>query len=287
MGKETAIEWTHHTFNPWWGCVRVSAACDHCYAETWAKRLGEDVWGPRSERRFFSDAHWREPLKWNAEAKVQGVRRRVFCASMADVFENRPDLVQPRLRLLELISQTPHLDWLLLTKRIHLVKKQLPKGYVFPSNVWLGTTVENQSEANKRIRHLLEFATPSVRFLSCEPLLGPLDLSPFLTANELGVKVDWVIAGGESGHGARPMEPQWPEDLRKQCTKARVAFHFKQWGHWAPVELAAAALTKKTVIHIVKQGDKEVKLAAVGKGKAGRTLGGKHWDQFPRIQKSK
>jgi protein gp37 len=226
-------------------------------------------------------------LKWNAEAKAQGVRRRVFCASMADVFENRPDLVQPRLRLLELISQTPHLDWLLLTKRIHLVKKQLPKGYVFPSNVWLGTTVENQSEANKRIRHLLEFATPSVRFLSCEPLLGPLDLSPFLTANELGVKVDWVIAGGESGHGARPMEPQWPEDLRKQCTKARVAFHFKQWGHWAPVELAAAALTKKTVIHIVKQGDKEVKLAAVGKGKAGRTLGGKHWDQFPRIQKSK
>lgn len=287
MGKDTSIEWTHHTFNPWWGCVRVSAACDHCYAETWAKRLGADVWGPKTERRFFGDAHWKEPLKWNADAVAQGVRKRVFCASMADVFENRVDLVPHRLRLLDLIAKTPQLDWLLLTKRIHLVKKQLPKGYVFPSNVWLGTTVENQAEADKRIRHLLEFATPGVRFLSCEPLLGPLDLRRFLTKNEAGVGVDWVIAGGESGHGSRPMEPQWPDELRKQCTSARVPFHFKQWGHWAPVELATDALTKRTVIHIVKQGDLEIQLAAVGKGKAGRVLGGRHWDQFPKLQRSK
>lgn len=287
MGKDTSIEWTHHTFNPWWGCVRVSAACDHCYAETWAKRLGEDVWGPKSERRFFGDAHWKEPLKWNADAVAQGVRKRVFCASMADVFENRVDLIPHRLRLLELIAKTPQLDWLLLTKRIHLVKKQLPKGYEFPANVWLGTTVENQAEADKRVRHLLEFATPGVRFLSCEPLLGLLDLRRFLIRNESGVRVDWVIAGGESGHGSRPMEPQWPDELRKQCTSAQVAFHFKQWGHWAPVELAAEALTKRTVIHIVKQGDAEIQLAAVGKGKAGRVLGGQHWDQFPKIQKSK
>lgn len=286
MGKETAIEWTHHTFNPWWGCVRVSAACDHCYAETWAKRLGEDVWGPKSDRRFFGDAHWKEPLKWNAEAVAQGVRKRVFCASMADVFENRPDLVPHRQRLLDLIDQTPHLDWLLLTKRIHLVKKQLPKGYKFPSNVWLGTTVENQAEANKRIRHLLEFSTPAVRFLSCEPLLGPLDLEVFLVKNENGIRVDWVIAGGESGPGARPMEPQWPEDLRKQCSAAKVAFHFKQWGHWAPVELAANSITKKTIVHIVRQGDREIKLAAVGKAKAGRILSGKQWDQFPKLSRS-
>jgi protein gp37 len=137
MGKDSRIEWTHHTFNPWWGCVRVSAACDHCYADAWAKRLGEDLWGPHSERRFFSDAHWKEPLKWNREAEADGVRRRVFCASMADVFENRKDLMPHRLRLLELIKSTPHLDWLLLTKRIHLVKRQLPRGYTFPSNVWL------------------------------------------------------------------------------------------------------------------------------------------------------
>lgn len=287
MGKDTSIEWTHHTFNPWWGCVRVSAACDHCYAETWAKRLGADVWGPKAERRFFGDSHWKEPLKWNADAVAQGVRKRVFCASMADVFENRADLIPHRLRLLDLIARTPQLDWLLLTKRIHLVKKQLPKGYVFPSNVWLGTTVENQAEADKRVRHLLDFATPAVRFLSCEPLLGPLDLRRFLTRNQAGVRVDWVIAGGESGHGSRPMEPQWPDELRKQCTSARVAFHFKQWGHWAPVELAMDALTKRTVIHIVKQGDLEIQLAAVGKGKAGRVLGGRHWDQFPKLQRSK
>lgn len=226
-------------------------------------------------------------MKWNADAEREGVRKRVFCASMADVFENRPDLVPHRLRLLDLIAKTPHLDWLLLTKRIHLVKKQLPKGYVFPSNVWLGTTVENQAEANKRVRHLLEFPTPSVRFLSCEPLLGPIDLTPFLVKSGAGVRVDWVIAGGESGHGARPMEPQWPDSLRKQCTAAKVAFHFKQWGHWSPVEFVEDVITKKTVIHIVRHEDREIKLAAVGKGKAGRVLAGRHWDQFPKVQKSK
>ena len=179
MGKDSRIEWTHHTFNPWWGCVRVSAACDHCYAETWAKRLGEDVWGPHSERRFFTDAHWKEPLKWNKEAGEANSRRRVFCASMADVFENRNDLIPHRKRLLELIAQTPNLDWLLLTKRIHLVKRQLPKGYEFPRNVWLGATVENQ-EAVKRIKYLLEFESPSVRFLSCEPLLSAIDIQKYL-----------------------------------------------------------------------------------------------------------
>lgn len=281
MGKETSIEWTHHTFNPWWGCVRVSAACDHCYAETWAKRLGENVWGPRSERRFFGDSHWKEPLKWNAEALSLGVRRRVFCASMADVFENREDLKPHRLRLLKLIDATPSLDWLLLTKRIHLVRKQLPKGYEFPSNVWLGATVENQDAATKRLKYLTAFETPSVRFLSCEPLLGPLDLTPWLKQGSVGARVDWVIAGGESGPGSRPMEPQWPEALREQCEAAGVAFHFKQWGHWAPLEQAANAVKRSTAIHVVRRDGSEVKLAAIGKGKAGRSLGGRTWDQFP------
>ncbi|MFU1980894.1 DUF5131 family protein [Bordetella hinzii] len=281
MGKDTRIEWTHHTFNPWWGCVRVSHACDHCYAETWAKRLGENVWGPKTDRRFFSDAHWKEPLKWHREAVAQGVRRRVFCASMADVFENRKDLIPHRARLLELIAATPQLDWLLLTKRIHLVRKQLPKGYEFPANVWLGATVENQDAVEKRLKYLLEFTTPSVRFLSCEPLLGPIDLRKYLRRGENGMRVDWVIAGGESGAGARPMDPAWPDDLRKQCTTAKVAFHFKQWGHWAPLEQAAEVINKSTPIHVVKRDGTEVKLAAVGKGKAGRSLGGKLWDQFP------
>ncbi|RQS03215.1 phage Gp37/Gp68 family protein [Burkholderia sp. Bp9002] len=281
MGKDSRIEWTHHTFNPWWGCVKVSAACDHCYAETWAKRLGESVWGPETPRRFFSDSHWKEPLKWNREAAAENTRRRVFCASMADVFENRPDLVGERLRLLELIAQTPNLDWLLLTKRIHLVRKQLPKGYEFPRNVWLGTTVENQASARKRIKYLLEFTSPAVRFLSCEPLLGPLDLSDYLVRGENGMRVDWVIAGGESGPGSRPMDPVWPANLQKQCTKARVPFHFKQWGHWAPVDQVTDVMTKHTAVKVLRQDGSEVSVAAIGKSKAGRTLAGKHWDQFP------
>ena len=280
MGKDSRIEWTHHTFNPWWGCVRVSDACDHCYAETWAKRLGEDVWGPHSDRRFFTDAHWKEPLKWNKEAAETKTRRRVFCASMADVFENRKDLIPHRLRLLELIAQTPNLDWLLLTKRIHLVRRQLPKGYDFPRNVWLGATVENQ-DAVKRIKYLLEFDSPSVRFLSCEPLLGPIDIRKYLARGENGTHVDWVIAGGESGAHSRPMDPAWPMSLKEQCIDAKVPFHFKQWGHWAPIEQVVEFVKKSTPITVVSHDGTDVSLAAIGKGKAGRALDGKYWDGFP------
>lgn len=282
MGKDSRIEWTHHTFNPWWGCVKVSAACDHCYAESWAKRVGSDVWGPESDRRFFTDAHWKEPLKWNREAAMEGVRRRVFCASMADVFENRPDLVAPRQRLLELIDSTPMLDWLVLTKRIHLVKKLLPKGYWLPRHVWIGTTVENDEYARKRLKYLLELDTPSVRFVSCEPLLGPLSLAPYLQRGDSGTRIDWVIAGGESGHGARPMNPAWPEDLQKQCAAAKVPFHFKQWGHWAPastLQVPRGLAAHKVVTFY--EGNREVPVVSVGKAAAGRLLRGRTWDQFP------
>jgi protein gp37 len=282
MGKDSRIEWTHHTFNPWWGCVKVSAACDHCYAEAWAKRLGEQVWGPLSERRFFGDSHWNEPLKWNREANAEGVRRRVFCASMADVFENRKDLIPQRLRLLELIEKTPQLDWLLLTKRIHLVRKQLPKGYEFPRNVWLGATVEDQDAASKRLEYLVDFKTPSVRFLSCEPLLGALDVRKYLVPGKRSTRVDWVIAGGESGAGSRAMEPAWPLALQRQCADAGVPFHFKQWGHWAPLEQVANVLTKSTPIQVLHRDGTEISLAGIGKGKAGRSLAGKFWDQFPQ-----
>lgn len=282
MAKDSRIEWTHHTFNPWWGCVKVSDACDNCYAEAWAKRLGADVWGAKNDRRFFGDAHWKEPLKWNAEAKNEGVRRRVFCASMADVFEKNPILVPHRQRLLDLIAATPHLDWLLLTKRIHGVRKLLPKGYEFPSNVWLGATVENQVVANKMIKYLLEFESPSVRFLSCEPLLSDLNLKPYLIPNAKGIKLNWVITGGESGAGSRPMNPEWPANIQKQCAEANVPFHFKQWGHWAPIELVKDSITKNTRIEIIGSKEHIVSIAAIGKGKAGRSLSGKYWDQFPK-----
>ena len=281
MGKHSRIEWTHHTFNPWWGCVKVSAACDHCYAETWARRLGEDVWGPRSERRFFSDTHWKQPLQWNREAAESGARRRVFCASMADVFENRKDLIPHRTRLFQLIEVTPHLDWLLLTKRIHLVRKHLPKGYEFPPNVWLGATVENAAAASKRLRHLLDFKSPSVRFVSCEPLLGEINLLPYLQRGAQGTRIDWVIAGGESGSGARPMEPHWADGLRQQCQRAGVPFHFKQWGHWAPIEVVGDLLTRRTAIRVIRRDGTDVTFAAIGKTKSGRRLAGKHWNEFP------
>lgn len=123
MGKDTGITWTDSTFNPWWGCEKVSPGCTNCYAATFDKRVGGDHWGAKAGRRFFGDKHWREPEKWNRDAAKSGERHRVFCASMADVFEDRDDLVQPRIRLFHLISETPNLDWLLLTKRPENIRR--------------------------------------------------------------------------------------------------------------------------------------------------------------------
>src|SRR6184192_322857 len=111
MAKNSSIEWTDHTFNPWWGCAKVSPGCNNCYAETWAKRLGLKVWGPEKDRRFFTDKHWQEPVKWNTDAEQGRRRKRVFCASMADVFEARHELTPWRERLWRLTGQTPWLDW--------------------------------------------------------------------------------------------------------------------------------------------------------------------------------
>ena len=235
MGEFSKIEWTHHTFNPWWGCTRVSPACKFCYAETWSHRLGLNIWGPKSERRFFSEAHWRHPIRWNEAAGRKGIRARVFCASMADIFEDRRELDEWRERVWPLIEATPNLDWLLLTKRPQRVAKCVPWKAAWPNNVWVGTTAENQKWADKRIPYLIDIPA-KVRFLSCEPLLGELDLSQWLkTSQPAPNRVDWVIAGGESGAKARPMNPQWVRNLRDQCVRAKVPFHFKQWGHWAPV----------------------------------------------------
>jgi len=232
MGQDSKIEWTHHTFNPWWGCVKVSDGCKHCYADTFSKRYGHDIWGVDKPRRFFGDKHWNEPVKWNREAEKAGERRRVFCASMADVFEGREDCAPHRWRLFNLIETTPNLDWLLLTKRPENILNLLPTNWLIDPrpNVWLGTTVENQEQAGRRIPELLE-APAVVRFLSCEPLLGPVNLHE-VTRNPFGgiPGIDWVIAGGESGHHARPMAEAWARDLRDQCNNAGIAFFMKQMG---------------------------------------------------------
>lgn len=279
MSKDSKIEWTHHTFNPWWGCVKVSPACDHCYAETFAKRVGFQIWGPGTDRRFFGDAYWRAPLSWNKAAAAAGTRARVFCASMADVFENRNDLVEPRASLFQLIDATPSLDWLLLTKRPHLIRK-LTKGRDLPGNVWLGTTVENQEYAAKRVPYLLECEDAAVRFLSCEPMLGPIDLAPFQRAD--GPEIDWVIAGGESGHHSRPMHPLWSLRLQRQCAELGIAFHFKQWGDWAPASALTAPLPERGLrLTTSLEGQDEAVMFRVGKKQGGRLLRGKTWDGLP------
>lgn len=278
MGKNSAIEWTHHTFNPWWGCVKVSAGCKHCYAETWSRRVGLDIWGARNDRRFFSDAHWREPIRWNADATAARVRRRVFCASMADVFEARSDLDLVRERLWSLIEATPALDWLLLTKRPEQIAEKAPWGNRWPLNVWLGTTAENQLWANRRIPILLEHPAV-VRFVSCEPLVGHLDLSRWMNANKGEHRINWVIAGGESGSKARPVNPEWVRSLRDQCKRANVAFHFKQWGQWCPDQRGASANAKR--VHVFDSFGKASIVVRLGKHAAGRDLDGRTWDEFP------
>jgi protein gp37 len=241
MGERSKIQWTDHTFNPWLGCAKISPGCDHCYAEVWAKRSGLVEWG--GPRRRTSPATWREPIKLHA-AVPEGQRERVFCASLADVFDNEVPQ-QWRQDLFDLISVTPRFDWLLLTKRIGNVKSMVPwysyRGsiepqYHFPDNVWLGISVVNQEEADRDIPKLL--ALPArVRFLSCEPLLGPIDLErggfTFLRRQKspTGIQheaVDWVIVGGESGAHARPMEQSWAIDLVRDCRANGVPVFFKQ-----------------------------------------------------------
>lgn len=278
MAKNSQIEWTHHTFNPWWGCTKVSPACDNCYAELWAKRMGKQLWGTSAPRRFFGDTHWREPLRWNEEARIAQHRERVFCASMSDVFERRAELNEQRKRLWALIEQTTNLDWLLLTKRPQNIERMAPWSDTWPSNVWVGTSVENQQIAEQRLPFLLK-NNAAVRFLSCEPLLGPLNLRSWFKRKGL-YAIDWVIAGGESGPGSRPMHPDWAAGLLRQCQEFGVPFHFKQWGHWAPAELlretpAATLLTLSN--------ERPVRMARVGKKLAGRILEGTTWDGIPHI----
>ncbi|MEW9586277.1 phage Gp37/Gp68 family protein [Paraburkholderia sp. DGU8] len=319
MSENSKIEWTDHTFNPWEGCQKVGPGCDHCYAETRNARYAGGTainWGPGAPRRRTSAANWRKPLHWNAVhgnfLYQHGRRQRVFCASLADVFDNAVDPAW-RADLFELIKQTPNLDWLLLTKRIGNVPSMLTEIGIthLPWNVWLGATIVNQAEADRDIPKLL--AVPArVRFLSMEPLLGPVDLRPMIGPWHVPGKfqslIDWVIVGGESGHGARPMHPAWPRMLRNQCQAAGVPFLFKQWGEWTDEDWGERAGLRDTAgvlpsgeFLLATEGyvppfDDGARLAAagnvrldgrmlmdrVGKKLAGRQLDGRTHDGFPK-----
>jgi protein gp37 len=330
MGENTKIEWAHHTFNPWMGCTKVSEGCKHCYAEQQMDKHYKKVqWGTSGKRLRTSKDNWRKPIQWNKWAKERGIRYRVFCASLADVFEDKPD--QPemddwRADLMRLISATPNLDWLLLTKRPENVISKINKAiklissddnaadlmvamewlgwvkhgsdYALP-NVWIGTSVENQEAADKRIPELLKIPA-KVRFLSMEPLLSNVDIGHDLVPSFASDDprhfpkrngIEWVIAGGESGSHARPMHPDWVRSIRDQCVTAGVPFLFKQWGEYGPqndlvpdtseikekfVTVSPKGFTGKSCEYPVAIG-----MWRIGKARSGRLLDGVEWNQFP------
>ena len=223
MGKDSGISWTHHTFNIVWGCTKVSEACKNCYAESWSKKTGRDLWGADKPRMVLSNDYWRQPLKWDKAAAAAGERHRVFCSSMADVFEDHPTVEGQRARLWPLIEATPNLDWLLLTKRPENIHRHGPWSS-WPENVWLGTTTENQERFDERWPHLAN-AQAVVRFVSAEPLLGSIILPP-----DAKTKLHWCIIGGESGSDEkrRTMDIGAATYLADRCAVAGIKVFTKQ-----------------------------------------------------------
>ncbi len=218
MAKNSQIEWCDHTFNPWIGCTKVSPGCLNCYAETLMDHRYRHVkWGKGEPRKLTKT--WKQPIQWNREARLDGPRPKVFCASLADVFD--AEVPQEwRKDLWTLIEQTPRLDWLLLTKRIENVSK-MTHWEVWPKHVWLGVTIENANVAKERLP-ILATIPAAIKFVSAEPLLSDFDFGD--------TPIDWLIAGGESGQNFRPVNIDHIRSLRDQCQNRGVAFFFKQWG---------------------------------------------------------
>lgn len=339
MADRTEIAWCDSTFNPWIGCTKVGPGCDNCYAEAdFDHRKHRVKWGAGQERSRTSVANWKKPLQWNRadfracdcgwrgeidtlesdecpacgrHEKLEPARRRVFCASLADVFDNEVQR-EWRYDLLWLISNTQNLDWMLLTKRIGNAQRMLEDecgrmGFPWPEkwpNVWIGATICNQAEADRDIPKLLTVPA-RVRFLSMEPLLGLVDLTQIAHPHGIAPsdtfdctapwgtreQIDWVIVGGESGPNARPMHPDWARDLRDQCAAAGVPFLFKQWGEFSGasgivakqrqwVMMDEAGRTLLEAGSTVNMGP-IMHVARIGKKAAGRLLDGVQHDGFP------
>lgn len=344
MGQDSKIEWTDHTFNPWMGCTKVSAGCKNCYAENQMDhRWNKAQWGLGKPRVRTSAGLWRKPLAWNAEAAKTGIRPRVFSASLGDWLD--PEVPTHWLAdFLDVVEQTRNIDWLLLTKRPELWRERLLwalgdareaglgcarmlhlwSNGIPPKNVWIGTSVEDQDAANKRIPELLKIPA-AVRFLSCEPLLGPVEITrftacPICHGYSIGDEcdcdpqrplkdnsVDWVICGGESGPHARPMHPDWARGLRDQCQAADVPFFFKQWGEWGDFtegscnavedriflpsgEVVGAGYRDGRESRGMVEGDWRERggawMSRVGKKKAGRLLDGSEWNEVPEVARA-
>lgn len=266
MGETTAISWCDHTFNPWIGCMKVSPACDGCYAEAMMdKRYGRVQWGAPGQgagtRVRTSAGYWRQPHRWNKWLEADGQRRFVFCSSLADVFDNQIP-AQWRADLFETIRATPNLVWLLLTKRPQLIVDMCDDAGGLPPNAALGTTAEDQKRWDTNIGELVNAKAVTgalFSFASCEPLLGPINprravvtrsmmrhftwyasrhefFDPIHPRQDPRFRLDWIITGGETdqgGHKARPSHPTWFTAFRDACADTGTPYHHKQNGEWA------------------------------------------------------
>lgn len=300
MAETTAISWADATFNPWEGCTRISAACDNCYAAARAERFGNGhLWA--GELRRTSTAYWRKPLKWNREAAAERKPRRVFCASLADVFDNQAPQAW-RDDLWALIEATPWLTWMLLTKRPQKIVGMVPPRWLIepPRNVWYGATIEHREALRQRLHHLR--AVPAaLRFISAEPLLESIaGTSMALALGDLSDGaldlVHLVIAGGESGRKARPSHPDWFRELRDLCAAMGAVFHFKQWGEWAPHPSGEPVTIQQyhAQIRYIDQATGEQKrdcpkwpdatMRRIGTARAGRALDGVIHDAMPDMR---
>lgn len=287
MADETNISWADMTFNPWIGCMRVSPACDGCYAaHLMETRMGRVQWGGPGAgvgtRSRTSEANWRKPVSWNKTAEKDGTRPFVFCSSLADVFDNAVP-TEWRRDLFDLIEKTPHLVWLLLTKRPQNIVKMVDEAWFYrlPANAALGTTVEDQQRADANLpvlRVAMIELSPAFTFGSFEPLLGPVVIPE-------GMVPDWVITGGETDQGehkARPTHPDWFRGLRDQAAASGSVYHHKQNGEW--VQAGHPSLIDPTE-HLPVNHSLGRLMVRVGKHRSGRLLDGIAHDGFPAIRR--
>jgi len=242
MSSDTPIEWADDSTSAWWGCTHVSPGCAHCYAETMAARFKRGSWGAHGERALRVDACLADLARFARRGIREGRPRRVFLGSMCDVFDQHPDLVEPRKRLwdgLHALREGAHV--LVLTKRAAEMATWA-REHGWPAACWAGVSVEDQRRADERIPHLLTVPA-RVRFISAEPLLGAVDITDLACGGNalagceaswdgetrnVRPPISWVIVGGESGPGARPMDLEWARSLRDQCQSAAAPFFMKQ-----------------------------------------------------------
>lgn len=301
MAKNSKIEWTDHTLNLWWGCSKVHTGCKNCYAETLSKRYGNDIWGEDKSRKRIVSA-FPDLRKYQREAEKENKLVKIFCGSMMDIFEDEKPLSNPtrhdegweiahtstlRHKFFEEIGQGfyDNLIFLFLTKR----PCNIPLRENIPKNVWFGTSISNQITADVEGEHIRHEKLNYNLFLSIEPLVGPIN-----SLNLDGIK--WVICGGESGHNARPMHPDWVRYIRDQCKEANVPFFFKQWGEWEQVGECGNSDDDKEYYNNSKStrlnleggmgfhGEKAIYMMKKGRLKTGSELDGVHHKEFPNFE---